>query len=99
VIPQEDAVCPHCPQDDPYRLADVGLKIEVETTPDGVTTTFRRPAWELAMMEHLRVKHRSAWRKVVAEMQSWTAQRLSETAARTRDPIAERVSRQTEAGL
>jgi hypothetical protein len=48
--------------------------------------------WELEYLDHLRCRHRSLWETVMA-------QASSDTAARTRDLIAERAGRRAESGL
>jgi hypothetical protein len=71
----------------------------------GMRVVFRHLPWELAFMEHLRIRHNARYRELVAEMaekhggRTTAAQQRSRDTARTTDLLIERYRRQTEAGL
>lgn len=92
----EDVSCPYC-RDDATRftIRDAGYKLITEPISyesDRVTVRVSYRPWELEFAEHLRLKHRDAWRTMVADL-------ASRHNARTADPLATRAQQRTEAGL
>ena len=54
---REDVTCPACPADTAFTIEDIGMKFDFdgEFGADGTLRfTASRPAWESAMIEHLR---------------------------------------------
>ncbi len=59
MLPREDAYCPACPDPETaFRIEDVGMKFSTGgARPAGDAMTFKvtRPAWEVVMLDHLRM--------------------------------------------
>lgn len=76
-LPREDVYCPACPDPETaFRIEDVGMKFATEgdfRSDDKVTFKVSRPAWEVVMVEHLRLnlddeEHRILYDLCVTEL-------------------------------
>jgi hypothetical protein len=51
---REDAFCPACPDPEKaFRIEDVGMKFDHDTSDDGWTIRATRPVWEPIMLAHV----------------------------------------------